>query len=386
MSSPRDLAAVLAAEIRAAVAETSRPQPPPVFSGGEEDLARAASRRCEAHLTPTIPASAPLSGAKRAAVRLLRFLWRDQSAYNALMLETANQLIAAVAGQRRALDDQTAALHAELLRTEQKVGRWLEAVEGWRESSERRESIRDGRLARLETSAPASGAPAATAPGEGGTIPAGVYSLFEERFRGDLAAVARKQRSYVELLRGLPGPVLDVGCGRGEFLSLLRAEGIPASGIELSPIAAAQCLAAGLDVVEADAAADLPGREPGRLGGITAFQVVEHWRPETLFAFLLSARRAVAPGGVLIAETINSDSLSALKAFFLDPSHVRPIPPETLHFMVGAAGFVDASIEYRGELPPGERLAETTENDRILNRLLFGPQDYAVIARVPPES
>ena len=78
-----------------------------------------------------------------------------------------------------------------------------------------------------------------------------------------------------------------------------------------------------------------------------------------------------------------TDSLSALKAFFLDPSHVRPVPAQALKFLAEAAGFADARIEYRAPLPDTERLEEASDNDVKLNRLLFAPQDYALIARVP---
>lgn len=380
VSSPRDLAADLAAEIQAAIAESSRAvaAPPPISTGGGEDNARAALRKSEAHLTPTIPDSAPLSGAKRLSVRLLRFLWRDQSSFNALMIEAINELAGAVAGQRGSV----AGLKAELVRHDEKIQKWVAEVERWREESERRLAIEYGRLAALGTVARGPTSPAAP-PAAPAPIPPGVYSLFEERFRGTPESIDRKQRFYLRFLRPLPGPVLDAGCGRGEFLSMLAAEGISGSGIDVNPIAVAECRSRGLDASEGDALANLAGRPAGGLGAVVAFQVVEHWTPENIFAFLCLARRAMASGGVLIVETINSNSLSALKAFFLDPSHVRPVPPEALQFLVEAAGFADARIEYRGELPASERLVETTENDRLLNRLLFAPQDYAVIARVP---
>ena len=215
-------------------------------------------------------------------------------------------------------------------------------------------------------------------------IPAGVYSLFEERFRGSPDEIAATQRAYLPFLRDLPGPVLDVGCGRGELLGLLGAEGIPASGVEINPIAAAACREAGLDVAEGDGLVALSARPPGSLGAVVALQVVEHWDAATTFAFLGQSRRAIAPGGVLIAETVNTDSLSALKAFFLDPSHVRPVPADALRFLAEVAGFVETRIEYSAQLPDEARLEESTSNDAKLNRLLFGPQDYAVIARVPP--
>ena len=114
-----------------------------------------------------------------------------------------------------------------------------------------------------------------------------------------------------------------------------------------------------------------------------AFQVVEHWSCGQIFRFLSSARRALRPGGALVAETVNTDSISALRAFFLDPTHVRPVPPAALSFLAEAAGFTETRILYRAELPAAQRLTEATENDVKLNRLLFGPQDYALVARVP---
>jgi len=163
----------------------------------------------------------------------------------------------------------------------------------------------------------------------------------------------------------------------------LAERGIPASGIEINPITARQCRAEGLDVQEGDGPALLSRRPSGSLGAVVALQVVEHWTPEAIFAFLREARRALAPGGLLIAETINTDSLSAWKAFFLDPSHVRPVPSEALQFLAEAAGFVDARVELLSPLPAESRLEESTRNDAKLNRLLFGPQDYALLARAP---
>lgn len=144
----------------------------------------------------------------------------------------------------------------------------------------------------------------------------------------------------------------------------------------------ASCREAGLEVELGDAIALLAARPSAALGAVVAFQVVEHWTPEEIFRFLQEARRALAPGAVLIAETINSDSLSALRAFYLDPTHVRPVPAETLRFLAEAAGFSDIRIEYRSPVPAGERLKEASENDQRLNALLFGAQDYALIGRV----
>ena len=168
-----------------------------------------------------------------------------------------------------------------------------------------------------------------------------------------------------------------------ERLRLLQSAGIRGKGVESNPVAVVACRDAGLDVEEGDGIAALSAKRAGELGAVVAFQVVEHWPPEEIFRFLQAARRALAPGGVLIAETINADSLSALRAFYLDPTHVRPVPAEALRFLAEAAGFTDARVEYRSPLPASGRLVETSDNEKKLNALLFGPQDYALIARAP---
>jgi 2-polyprenyl-3-methyl-5-hydroxy-6-metoxy-1,4-benzoquinol methylase len=369
-----DLTDELAREIRAAVAESTPVESGSAasrldtkgFSGVRTPLARA-----EHHVTPTVPEAARFFGAKSAAVRLLRFLWRGQASFNALLLEAGNGVAGALEEDRAAIDRLTLRITEEVART--------------RTEFLRRNSGQDARLAHLESlrSSPA------TAPGEGGgpaaALPESVYSLFEERFRGSAEDVARKQRFYLPFLRDLPGPVLDAGCGRGEFLRLLAEEGIPARGVEASGVAATSCRAAGLDVREGDAVTDLAAAPSRSLGAVVAFQVVEHWPAAQTFRFLAQARRAVAPGGVLIVETVNTNSLSAMNAFYLDPTHVRPVPPEALSFLCEAAGFRDLQVEFLSPLPANERLAESSENDARLNEMLFGPQDYAVIARVPTE-
>ena len=362
MESTHDLKRVLAEEIRAAIAETA-PAGTGAAGAAPGDPASASARsalsRAEEVLTPAVPDGAPLSAAKRVAIRAMRFLWRNQSSFNALSL-------AASSGLADGLDR----LRAETSRGIDELSR--------------RAGIQESRLT-LAEKAPSGGpaAPAASPAAAPPLIPAAVYALFEERFRGSPEEIAQGQKFYLQFVRDLPGPVLDAGCGRGEFLGLLKSAGIPASGIESNALSVETCRKAGLEVESGDVFPLLARRPAGKLGAVAAFQVVEHWLPESIFRFLQEARRVLAPGGVLILETINADSLSALRAFYLDPTHVRPVPARALAFLAEAAGFTDVRVEYRSPLPASEQLEERSANDKRLNALLFGPQDYALIGRVP---
>jgi SAM-dependent methyltransferase len=381
MATSDDLAAELAREIRAAVAEAAPGEPAPASERAPDDLleVRSPLERAQRYLTPTVPPASRLSGAKSTALRLLRFLWRDQTSFNALMLEATNAIADAI-------DRQSESAGREARRVEELSAEIIRAQEAAAKEARRRDSSQDTRIAHLETlwsrNASSSAVPGAGNP-PAAPLPESVYALFEERFRGPAEQVARKQSFYLPLLRKAPGPVFDAGCGRGELLRLLKESGIPGRGVEASSLAAEACRAAGLDVETGDAIEALTAAPAGSLGAVVAFQVVEHWPAAATLRFLSEARRALAPGGILIVETVNTDSLAAMNAFYLDPTHVRPVPPEALKFLCDAAGFRELEVEYLSPLPADERLEERTSNDVKLNAMLFGPQDYAVIGRVP---
>jgi SAM-dependent methyltransferase len=252
--------------------------------------------------------------------------------------------------------------------------------------SEELRSLRDGLAA-------APPAPVAS----GAALRAGadsVYTAFENRFRGERGAVRSRQADYLPLFRG-QAPVLDLGCGRGEFLDLLRAEGIAARGVDGNANAVRECRARGLDVALGDLVTALRDEPRASLGGAFAAQVVEHLPPKALAELLAAAYEALRPGGLLVLETVNAASgLAFLDVFIRDLTHERPLHPETLRFMAAAAGFNEARIELRSPVPDDVRLAllpsgalpppatkVLNENLERLNALLFAPVDYALIAR-----
>ncbi|WP_408896282.1 class I SAM-dependent methyltransferase [Nocardioides sp. R1-1] len=192
------------------------------------------------------------------------------------------------------------------------------------------------------------------------------YADFEDTYRGSEAFVRERLASYVSIVGD--GPVLDLGCGRGEFLELMEAAAVPARGIDLDESMAARARAKGLDVVTGDGLAALRDTEPGTLGAVTSFQVIEHIPVSAVRELFLGAAAALRPGGVLVAETVNPHSPAALKTFWLDLTHVRPLFPESLLFLARETGFDEAWIH----LPQG-----SGDLDRDLR--LCG--EYALVAR-----
>jgi O-antigen chain-terminating methyltransferase len=218
------------------------------------------------------------------------------------------------------------------------------------------------------------------------------YVAFEERFRGSSEEIRGKLSDYVPYLSGA-SPVLDLGCGRGEFLELLRDEGIEALGVDGNRDMVRRCRERGLSAEVADVVDFVTRREPASFGGIFAAQLVEHLPPRLLGEFLASCHRALRPGGRIVLETVNPRSLIALvEAFYRDLSHEKPLHPETLDFALRAAGFREVELRYSSPVPERARLLPMTEaeagkgasainqNFAKLNAFLFGDQDYAAIA------
>jgi len=222
------------------------------------------------------------------------------------------------------------------------------------------------------------------------------YVGFEDRYRGTREEIRERMASYVPYFKNATH-VLDVGCGRGEFLELLREAGVRATGVDINHEMVEQCRAAGLDVSAGDALIYLNDVEDRSLGGLFASQVVEHLTPDYLLRFLETAYHKLRPGAPIVLETINPACWSAFfDAYLRDITHVQPLHPDTLRYLLTATGYGSVDIRYSSPYPDVSKLkgvpqesAGTPELQRLadafnanvdnLNRLLFSNRDYAVI-------
>jgi SAM-dependent methyltransferase len=247
----------------------------------------------------------------------------------------------------------------------------------------------NARLARLERAVrarPAAPAPSGQAPAQAPPAGASIdYLAFESRFRPE-ETVRERQQAYVEDLRSAER-VVDLGAGRGELVELLNEAGISAYAVEIEPDFIELMRDKGIEVVAQDAVEHLQGLDAGSLGGIVASHVVEHLPAAAVAELVALAGEKLAEGGTLILETPNPESLVAGSInFHRDLTHRRPIHPDTLVFLCDSAGFSSVEVRRLSPVSEDERLpvpkdGELEEIVTQLNDLLYGYQDYAVVAR-----
>jgi SAM-dependent methyltransferase len=244
------------------------------------------------------------------------------------------------------------------------------------------------------SNAQASNTQAPSSQAFGQALDAYKYVGFEDQFRGSQETIRARLYSYLPYFDGA-SDVLDAGCGRGEFLDLLKAHGVRARGLDLNHEMVEVCRARGLDVAESDVVSYLEQQPDGSLGGLFAAQVVEHLEPAYLLRVLDLAFHKLRPGAPIVLETLNPACWTAFfDSFIRDITHVWPLHPETLRYLVLASGFPSARIEYRSPVPPQDRLqaiaaaagapgADLVEtfnaNVEKLNARMFSFLDYAIV-------
>lgn len=227
------------------------------------------------------------------------------------------------------------------------------------------------------------------------------YVLLENRFRGSEAEITKRLSIYPPVFAGAEKKILEIGPGRGELQLLFRSHGVPSYGVDSDDGMIEEAEARKVDVVRGDGISHMRSLENASLGGVIAVQVVEHLGISALNELLDLCFAKVAPGGRVVFETIDPRSLLALSSnYFRDPSHVFPLHPDTLAFAMTTAGLRILETRPLSPVPGGALLKEipveeymtprwvlTVErlnsNIRQLNKLLYGFQDYCIIAERP---
>lgn len=391
-----------------------------------------AAAQAHAHVGEEIPAHVKARPLRKALVTGLRPVTAYQRVFNEQIVEALRVLAALLRSQVTAqqlveprltrmnasvstIDVAIDELAEELVRLASRTGlSTAKAFDDTADSSEEspREPdiselavrIRDleSRLARLEATprTEQEASPEAREPSEAS---ARLYAEFENTFRGSREAVRGLLEPYVADIRAaapdtttadsraFDAPVIDIGCGRGEWLEILSNEGIPAYGIDTNPVTVADCVERGLDVRLGDALEHLGDVPAGSLASVTGFHIAEHVEVTDLVRLIELASQALVPGGSLILETPNCTNLMVgASSFYLDPTHLRPVHPQLLEFLCRSRGFAQVEVRYLHPRRPTMSDRDAPRNAGLdpatlaeIDWALFGPMDYAVIATTP---
>ena len=217
------------------------------------------------------------------------------------------------------------------------------------------------------------------------------YFKFQNEFRGTRSTIMERQQMYLPYFQAGKAPVLDLGCGRGEFLKLMKKNGIEAYGVDLYPEYVVEGQLNGVDIREGDALVFLRETEE-RFGGIFAGQLIEHISFQELEMLCKTAYEKLLPGAYLVMETPNPMCLSTFAlSFYIDPTHNRPVHPLTLGYLLQEIGFSEVQTIFtdcsrQAPLPQIqssaiENLEQVNEGINRVSELLYGSLDYAVVAR-----
>lgn len=220
-------------------------------------------------------------------------------------------------------------------------------------------------------------------------MPGSLYVEFENIFRGERVEIKRRLSAYIPRLRALgvgsvAMPVIDLGCGRGEWLEVLLENGMSGTGVDSNHAMVEESKVRGLTVQAGDAVEYLRNLPSESQGGVTGFHLVEHMQIERLIELLDQTVRVLKSGGIAIFETPNPENvIVSTHTFRLDPTHRFPVPPALLQFLAESRGLGSAEIIYLHPYPESYKIHSATEGSiaAFLNQHFYGPQDYAVVAK-----
>ncbi len=305
----------------------------------------------------------------RHEVHVLRTIADLQGAYQHRLTLTEVSFRAAMDAQHR---EFTASMERDTLRLQERFWKDFEAVHLEFEKLIHNELriVRQRGFAQVPTAAGVRETPAEEISLD--------WLRFADTFRGSDQYVLARQQLYISRFAGHTD-VLDIGCGRGEFLEAAKAAGISAGGIDLSEENVGLCRAKGLDAARADLFVHLAEQADSSLGGIYCSQVVEHLPPNRLPEFIRLAGQKLRRGALIAIETPNPECLAIFAThFYIDPTHTRPVPSALLAFYLRESGF--GRIEVERLSPAIETMPSLASLPEDFRNAFFGALDYAIFA------
>lgn len=396
------------------------PEPPPLYDESRLGEINAA--------WDILPQGAPSLDGGSFKDRLRRFVWRlvgpsleTQKRFNAAIVDHLNRNVSAHRESTHAVGALLRAIGRELRaleRFESLLLQYLQTITVYVDSKDRslggsdirqRLALTEQRLLALKRDVEQGGARSAPSPAPrehapfGGTVDSVTYVQFEDRFRGSQHEIRARVEDYIPIL-STASDVVDIGCGRGELLALLKEHGVSARGVDSNAAMVELCRSRGLNVEQGDGLSYLQRQNDNSIGGLTAIQVVEHFAPGYLVGFLEAAFHKMRRGAPLLLETINPACWMAFfETYLRDLTHQQPLHPDTLEHLVQSSGFTDVDVQFRAPVGDADRLdrvkppsaapaAEIAQplvdlaevinaHADKLNRLLFSSMDYVVVAR-----
>jgi O-antigen chain-terminating methyltransferase len=223
------------------------------------------------------------------------------------------------------------------------------------------------------------------------------YYKFENKFRGSETDIKNRQRIHIPYFQSKKN-VLDIGCGRGEFLELLKENGTKAKGIDIDKKMIEHCKKKGLDVIFFDAFDYLESIPDNSLEGIFMAHVIEHFKPKKIVKIINLSYKKLKKGSYFIIETVNPKSFASLSNFNIDLSHVKLLHPSLMEFLLLSAGFKKMEVKFLSPIPEASKLKKINIDKKLtnsekkflevhntniekLNSIIYGYQDYAIIGK-----
>ncbi len=213
------------------------------------------------------------------------------------------------------------------------------------------------------------------------------YKEFEDKFRGSEKDIIDRLTEYLPILKNIPKktkkyPALDIGCGRGEFLSILKAANIKPVGVDINEEMIKRVKSQGYVAHRSDALSYLLKQKSESISVISGFHIVEHIPFEVLLDIFKECYRVVNREGLVIFETPNPYNLVVgSSSFYLDPSHIKPIPPDLLSYALESSGFHCKILPLH---PVIKNIDHPDPIVRSIMGMVYGPQDYAILASKKP--